>query len=227
MSPSPPAPPAPTSARTPRHSTACHPTCRPASSWASRSARRPKPSGPGPRRRTTGASGPASPLTPSPTRDRRSGLPGSPPWRGSPPRGSRSSPSAALAPPPPDRSPAPAPPGSRWLRPCGVLATRPRRRTRCAPHFLDPLDGGQVLGVGGREDVLAVALRHEIQERHVRRVEGRGETGPAGLGDRARWEPGVEIRVIGRAYREVLLPHPLQPAPVGVAHGRVGLEPHP
>ena len=37
----------------------------------------------------------------------------------------------------------------------------------------------------------------------------------------------MEIRVIGRAYREVLLPHPLQPAPVGVAHGRVGLEPHP
>src|SRR5438045_1138548 len=87
--------------------------------------------------------------------------------------------------------PAPAPPGSPWSRPCGALATRPLRRARCAPQFLDSLDGGQVLGVGGREDVLSVALRHEIQERDVRRVEGRGETGAAGLRDRPRREPGV------------------------------------
>src|SRR5438046_1536656 len=53
---------------------------------------------------------------------------------------------------------------------CGGLATRPPRRARCALQLLDALDRGQVLAIGGRKDVLAVGLRHEVQERHVRGV---------------------------------------------------------
>src|SRR5947208_861734 len=73
----------------------------------------------------------------------------------------------------------------------------PLRRARCALQLLDALDGGQVLGVGGREDVLAVGLRHEVQERHVGGIERCEQAGAPRLADGARREPGVQICVVG------------------------------
>src|SRR5439155_197687 len=70
-------------------------------------------------------------------------------------------------------------------------------RARCALQLLDALDGGQMLGVAGREDVLAVGLCHEVQERHVGGIERCEQAGAPRLADGARREPGVQIRVVG------------------------------
>src|SRR5207247_367840 len=96
---------------------------------------------------------------------------------------------------PPSRGPGrPAWPSSVQY---GRLATPPRRRARCALQLLDALDGGQMLGVAGREDVLAVGLCHEVQERHVGGIERCEQAGAPRLADGARREPGVQIRVVG------------------------------
>src|SRR6267142_3249824 len=203
-----------TSATRTRPSIVSAPTCRPASCWASRSAHRRRLSEDAPGPRTTGASAPAAPRRTRPTPARRSGSRDSSDSRGSPPPVRRWLASAASRRPtrPPWR--APARPVSSSSAPCGGLATRPLRRARCAPQLLDALDRGQMLGVGGREDVLPVGLRYEEEKRHVRGVERREEAGAARLTDGTRREPGVQIRVVGGAHRQVLLTYSPESAPI-------------
>jgi hypothetical protein len=63
--------------------------------------------------------------------------------------------------------------------------------------LLDALDGGEVLGVSGRKDVLTVGLRYEVQERYVGWVERREQAGAPRLADGTGREPGVQIRIVG------------------------------